>query len=538
MMEGNALLPLPEGLRITALERQDTVLIVEVLSERPQAACPLCQQPSEEVHSRYHRQLKDVPCGGQQVRLHLKVRKFFCRNHLCERKIFTERLPNFVEPYAQMTLRLIAELQAIGFSTSGSLGARLASRLGIGTSWMTILRRLLDLPDQTPATVFHLGIDEFAFRRGYQFGTLLVNLESHRVVDLLPDKRVETAAAWMRQHPDIQIVSRDRGGEFASAARLGAPQAIQCADRFHVVKNLTEALQPLLARCQAEILSTNPPPDDAQLDSEARIVQPTEWRPNVPAHVQRVQAARRAERSARYQQAVELSRQGKSAEVIGSQLGVTGRTVKLWLTKGIPNSKRRRRRPGSFESYAPYVLSRWQAGERNGLAIYREIKAQGYNGSERTVYRYLEPLKQAEVQASVDVYCLRKVTVNTAIWLFIRDRKSLSDLEKRTLEMFCLASSPLALAYRLVQQFLTLVRKREGHGLDEWLRQVVQSGIPELQSFASGIEKDKEAVQAGLSLWINNGMVEGHVTKLKLIKRQGYGRAGFRLLRQRVLHAM
>jgi transposase len=254
--------------------------------------------------------------------------------------------------------------------------------------------------------------------------------------------------------------------------------------------------------------------------------------------VQRVQAARRAERSARYQQAVELSRQGKSAEVIGSQLGVTGRTVQRWLTKGIPNSKRRRRRPGSFESYAPYVLSRWQAGERNGLAIYREIKEQGYNGSERTVYRYLEPLKQAEVQASVDVYCLRKVTVTTAIWLFIRDRKSLSDLEKRTLEMFCLASSPLALAYRLVQQFLTLVRKREGHGLDEWLRQVVQSGIPELQSFASGIEKDKEAVQAGLSLWINNGMVEGHVTKLKLIKRQGYGRAGFRLLRQRVLHAM
>ncbi len=537
-MEGNALLPLPEGLRITALERQDTVVIVEVLSERPQAGCPLCGHSSEEVHSRSHRHLKDVPCGGQQVRLHLKVRQFFCRNHLCERKIFTERLPNFVEPYAQMTLRLMAQLQAIGFSTSGSLGARLASRLGIGTSWMTILRRLLDLPDQTPATVFHLGIDEFAFRRGYQFGTLLVNLESHRVVDLLPDKRVETAAAWMRHHPDIQIVSRDRGGEFASAARLGAPQAIQCADRFHVVKNFTEAGEPLLARCQAEILSTNPSPDDVQLDSEARIVQPTEWRPTVPAQVQRVQAARRAERSARYQQAVELSRQGKSAEVIGSQLGVTGRTVQRWLTKGIPNSKRRRRRPGSFERYAPYVLSRWQAGERNGLASYREIKEQGYNGSERTVYRYLEPLKQAEVQASVAVYCLRKVTVTTAIWLFIRDRKSLSDLEKRTLEMFCLASSSLALAYRLVQQFLPLVRKREGHGLDEWLRQVVQSGIPELQSFAAGIEKDKEAVQAGLSLWINKGMVEGHVTKLKLIKRQGYGRAGFRLLRQRVLPAM
>ena len=234
-MEENAFLPLPQGLRITTIERQDTVLMVEALSERPLAYCPLCGQTSEEVQSRYRRHLKDLPCCGQQIRIMLRVRKFFCRNSLCERRIFTERLPQFVEPYAQMTLRLRAGLQAIGLSTSGSLGARLASRLGIATSWLTILRRILDLPDRPMATIFHLGIDEFAFRRGYQFGTLLVNLESHKVVDLLPDKRVETAAAWMRHHPDIQIVSRDRGGEFAAAATLGAPQALQCADRFHVV---------------------------------------------------------------------------------------------------------------------------------------------------------------------------------------------------------------------------------------------------------------------------------------------------------------
>src|SRR5262249_48959537 len=153
------------------------------------------------------------------------------------------------------------------------------------------------------ATVFHVGIDEFAFRRGYQFGTLLVNLESHRVVDLLPDKRVETAAAWMWQHPDIAVVSRDRGGEFAAAATLVGPQAIQCADRFHLAKNLTEALQPLLSRCQAEILATSPSPDEEALDCATPTISLAEWRPNIPAHVERVQRARRAERSARYQQA-------------------------------------------------------------------------------------------------------------------------------------------------------------------------------------------------------------------------------------------
>lgn len=179
-----------------------------------------------------------------------------------------------------------------------------------------------------------------------------------------------------------------------------------------------------------------------------------------------------------------------------------------------------------------------RAGERNGLAIYREIKEQGYDGSERTVYRYLEPLKEAEVRASVDIHRLQKFTASTAVWLFVRDPDSLDDIEKQDLKMFCLASAQLSQAYQLVQQFLTMVRKREGHRLDDWLQQVAQSGLAELQSFASGVEKDKEAVRAGLSLSINNGMVEGHVTKLKLIKRQGYGRAGFLLLRKRVLHAL
>jgi transposase len=395
------------------------------------------------------------------------------------------------------------------------------------------------VPDLPMATVLHLGIDEFAFRRGYQFGTLLVNLESHRVVDLLPDKRVETAADWMRQQVDLQIVSRDRGGEFASAARLGAPQAIQCADRFHLCKNLTEALQPLIARSLAELLADHPPQGDNVADPETSMQRLTEWRPNVPAHVQRVQASRRAEREARYQQAVEFSRLGRSEEEIGSLLGVAGRTIRRWKSKGeAPNSQRRRRRPGAFEDYAAYVLSRWEAGERNGLAIYRKIKEQGYTGSERTVYRYLEPLKEAEGTVSVDIHRLQKWTAKTAVWLFVRDPDKLDPFEKQALELFCLASPCLTLAYRLAQEFLTMLRKREAYRLDDWLQHVAQSDLPELHSFASGIRKDKEAVEAGLSLSINNGMVEGHVTKLKLIKRQGYGRAGFPLLRQRVLHAL
>ncbi|HEU5380655.1 MAG TPA: ISL3 family transposase [Ktedonobacteraceae bacterium] len=440
-MEGTALLQLPEGMRLDRIQITENGLVIEVAATQPTAYCPLCSERSSSIHCHYQRTLRDAPCADRRVQLLLTVRKFTCRNPYCERKVFAERLPDFVLPWARTTMRHCQQITFIGLSTCGKGGARLAARLGIQTSRQTILRRIMALPDPTHGTVFHLGIDEFAFRRGYRFGTVLVNLESHRVIDLLPDRRQDSAAAWMQQHPDIQIVSRDRGGEFAAAAALGSPQATQCADRFHVCKNLTEALQPLIARCLAQMLADTMPQDEETLDSKHATISLAEWRPNIPAHVERVQRARRAERSARYQQAVELHKQGKSSQEIGQMLGVTGRTVQRWFTTGtFPDAKRRRRRPGAFEIYAPYVLSRWEAGERNGLAIYREIKEQGYNGSKRTVYRYLEPLKQAEVKASVDVHRLQKFTANTAVWFFTRDPEKLDEIEKQALEMFCLAS--------------------------------------------------------------------------------------------------
>jgi len=205
--------------------------------------------------------LRDVPCGGSQIHLTLTVRKFFCRNQACPRKIFTERLPTFALPWARMTARLCSALQSIGLATSGNLGARLSARLSMPSSRQTILRRMMELPDLPAGEVVELGIDDFAFRRGYRLGTVLVNLLSHRVVDLLPDHDQERAAAWMKKHPEIRVVSRDRGGEYAAAVAKGAPQAVEVADRFHVVKNLSEAVGPLIARCQAEILATIPPED-------------------------------------------------------------------------------------------------------------------------------------------------------------------------------------------------------------------------------------------------------------------------------------
>src|SRR6266566_6669883 len=239
LMEVSSLLSLPEGLRVERIELQADLLAIAVISVRPSSCCPLCAQASSQVHSQYQRRLRDVPCGGRKVVLHLSVRKFFCRTPSCPRKIFTERLPPFVEPWAQVTTRLFEAVQAIGLATGGELGTRLADRIGFHTSPTTILGRIMALAPCASPPVAYLGIDDWSFRRGRRFGTILVDLTTHKILDLLPDRDAETAAAWMRNHPEIEVVSRDRGEDYAAAARLGAPQARQVADRFHLAKNLT-----------------------------------------------------------------------------------------------------------------------------------------------------------------------------------------------------------------------------------------------------------------------------------------------------------
>src|SRR5437588_10948142 len=247
-MFSSPFLPLPAGLKIATTTLRNDLLVVQVVSTKMKSCCPLCFCLAQRRHSQYTRVAADLPCAGFRVQLILHVRRFFCDNTTCIRKIFTERLPAFVLPWARLTVRFCEALQSLGLATCGELGTRLAARLAMQTSPTTILRRLMTLPLDPVKSVIQLGIDDFAFRRGRTFGTVLVNLQEHRVIDLLPDRQVETAKAWLKSQAEIRYVSRDRGSEYASAATQGAPQAVQVADRFHITKNLSEAVQQLLAR--------------------------------------------------------------------------------------------------------------------------------------------------------------------------------------------------------------------------------------------------------------------------------------------------
>ncbi|GHO97523.1 hypothetical protein KSF_075710 [Reticulibacter mediterranei] len=248
MRDAKPVLALPEGFQFVGFEKRNDMLTMTLVSTQVSPCCPLCGSAARRVHSCYTRRVADQPCGGQSLRLLIQVRKYFCEESTCPRKIFAERLVPFVDPFARVIKRLCQIVQIIGLATGGRLGVRVTDRLGIQTSRQTILRRVMDLATKPAGQVPRIGIDDFSFRRGHTFGTIILKLKTHKMLEVLPDRTAEITAAWMATHPEIELMSRDCGRDYTSAAATGAPQAVQCADRFHILKNLGEAVEGCVAR--------------------------------------------------------------------------------------------------------------------------------------------------------------------------------------------------------------------------------------------------------------------------------------------------
>jgi len=544
-----------------AIEHTDLAhhMTITVRSTSPTAVCPCCGMIASRVQSRYIRTPVDLPVSGRFVSLILHVRRFFCDNTICFRKIFAEQFPLLIRSHAKQTTRLQEALCQIGFALGGEAGARLGGALGFPGSPDTILRliRTRELPSAASPRV--IGIDDWAWKRRLRYGTLICDLERGMPIDLLPDRSVETVSTWLQSHPSIEIISRDRASEYATAARKSAPQAIQVADRWHLAKNLTESVSTVLTRCRAEIRRAFQASmfQDAQV-SHVSIEVPdpqVSWSPRRSRGVTQTQQARRAERVDRYEQVISLQQHGLRTPEIAHRIGMSERTVRTWLSHdSYPEPKQRRRRPSLIDPYQGYVQQQWREGCMTGPRLYQELKARGYQGSERATYRYLETLrlppskttpcqqkppqeKKRHTSPLLPPGPLESFSAHKATGLFLRKIATLDETEQKELLLIQQASPTAQQAYLLVQAFMQMVRERTGEHLDEWLRKVQDSHIPEFDSFATGIQRDHAAVLAGLTLAWSNGPTEGHVNRLKLIKRSMYGRAKFDLLRQRVLHA-
>jgi transposase len=545
-----ALLPPSCAVRLTEVTVAQENVLLQLTATAPTTACPLCAVPSSSVHSRYQRQLADLPWGSLAVCIRLTVRKFVCRHPSCARRIFTERLPDLVAPSARKTTRLIAVLRAIGLALGGQAGARLTTRLRLPTSPATLLRLVRAAPMPHTPALEAVGVDEWAWRRGHRYGTILVDLVSHRVVDLLPNRSATTVAAWLAQHPSITVISRDRSPLYADGIRQGAPDAVQVVDRFHLVQNLREAVEAFLitqrpvlqaaAVRTAQVLTSSAAPVPVTLVyGGKRQCAQTRHRSREAA-----QQRRHAPWVTTYEAIHALYDQGALIATIARRLGISRPTVYAYLRRATPPAPRSPQRSGQvLRPYLPYLLRRWREGITDSRRRWREIQAQGYTHSARTVCHFITRLRRAaevgqapETQASPYTRPQGPSPRAVSFTLVCAAAKRSPDAQTYV-EQLCQLDAGIARAHTLIQTFLAMVRERRGHNLEAWMVEATDSGIDALARFARGLEGDLAAVTAGLTLAWSNGVTEGQIHRLKLVKRQGYGRAGFALLRQRVLHA-
>ncbi len=486
----SALFPPACAVHLTKVTVAQASVQLQLTATAPAACCPGCAVPSSSIHSRYQRHLTDLPWGALTVHIQLMVRKFVCRHSTCMRPIFTERLPDIVATYARKTCRLVATLQAIGIALGGNAGARLAARLRLPTSASTLLRLVrAALTPHIPALQV-VGVDEWAWRRGLRYGTMVVDLATHRVVDLLPDRSAATVAAWLAQHPTITVVCRDRSDLYAEGIRRGAPEAVQVVDRFHLVHNLRQVLEAFLINHRAAL--------QAAAIGTAQALLPLRSPVPVPVYAYRRRATPPAPRSPQ-----------RSGQVL---------------------------RP-----YMPYLIRRWREGISDSRQLWRAIQAQGYAHSARTVCRFITRLRHAAEadqapEARTSPYTRSQGPSARAVSFALVCPAAKRSLEAQTyVDQLGEVDTGMARAHVLIQAFLTMVRERRGADLEAWRAEAMDSGIDELARFARGLQEDLAAVTAGLTLAWSNGVTEGQIHRLKLVKRQGYGRAGFALLRQRIL---
>ena len=301
------LLPDPFSLGCQDLSITPDQVTISLRPTTSAAACPICGESSSRIHSRYVRTLADLPWQGRPVRLQVEVRRFFCDTPACPRRIFAERLPGVANVYARKTARLAQAFRWIGFACGGEEGSRLAGHLGMSTIADVLLRLIRYAPSPSLSTPRVLGVDDWAWHKGQRYGTILCALERHRTVDLLVDRAAETLESWLRAHPGIEVIGRDRGTCYAQGASAGAPKTRQVADRWHLMHNLQEALVRMLDRHHRDLSeAARDVAAVAQLPSQEKADKPTEaaQAPSTPTWAQQASEARRERRFERYTQVI------------------------------------------------------------------------------------------------------------------------------------------------------------------------------------------------------------------------------------------
>ncbi len=442
-------------------------------------------------------------------------------------------MPGVAARYARRTERLDVWFTHVSFALGGEAGSRLLKDLGVVVSGETLLNHIRSSRLGAHRTPKVLSVDDFAFRRGTRYGTVLVDLERRTLVDVLPDRSADTFARWLVEHPGVEIVSRDRGGEYAEAARRAAPHAVQVADRFHLLKNLRDVVLRVFKQ-HTEVLDLVPTP-------ALHFQRLTNLRLDRRASKERMREQARK----LFQSIHTLSEKGIKNAQIARTLGIHRHTVEKYLAFKTPPERRHfTKKVSAIAPYEDYILRPWKQGCRNATQIHREIVEQGYPGAYQNVVRITRYLKEQEVLGEPLPDASPGILAGHAAGILVKRSENRSEEEIQTLKRLKTIHWITERCCTLFEEFAGMLRDKEQTSeeqahrrLEEWIGRAKASGIAELEAFAVKLLHDTDAVVAAMTLPYSQGQTEGRINKLKLVKRSMYGRGKFDLLRQRVLYA-
>ena len=480
----------------------------------------------------YVRRLADLPWQGLSVRICLTVHRYRCRNHDCPRTIFCERVPGVARVHGRSTERLEGIIAIVGYVAGGLPGSRLLERLSVRASDDTVRRRVSrNVPaSQESQPIRFLGVDDWAWRKRQSYGTILVDLERHRVADILPERSAESLASWLEMHPGVEVIARDRGGIYADGGAKGAPSAIQVADRFHLVLNLSCAVERVLEERSRElVLPATPTPELPEAP-----VPPDEDLPLPDTH-ETQQLQRRQRRLDRYQQVIDLHEKGYSQQAIGRELNIQRKTIRRCLRTGqFPERKRPTGRRQKVADFDEYLRQRWNEGCHNATRLHHEIRERGYKGCRSMVAKFVAGWRPSG-KPSGKLNTPERVAPRHAAILAARPPDQLTEDQQTLLDRLTGVCPDIIRIRDLALGFRDALKGQDAAALGKWIKEVKHCEFAPLVRFGYGLEKDLSAVTAAVETQWSSGQVEGQVNRLKAIKRQMYGRAGFNLLRARVL---
>ena len=531
--DGISKIYLSSGLLVQNIEQSDGVFHVYATSSSEEGTCPYCGHKSKKVHSRYVRVIHDLSILGHRVIIYLGVRKFFCHNHKCDKATFAEQPGTEVFRYRRRTCRCEVAVARQGISTSSNSASRLLSLLGIPVSSSTVLRDLHRLCPSSYEDVREIGVDDWAWRKGVTYGSIVIDLKEGRPIDLLGDRETDSFREWMQCHGQVELVSRDRSTDYSSAIAALDKPVTEVADKFHLVKNIYDRFGKLIAEHY----------DDYR--RAVRKIEEVEEAFHETAAGKTPKPQNTDSRDIMFKEVKELQSKGFKPTTISKKLGIARQTAtKYCRMERLPARNSKLRNP--YYRYDKYVEQECAKG-KSMSSIFEEIKSQGFSGSLTPFYDHYKYLsngyrgygpnrrKPATKNSPKDERSeLVPIKALTAMIDKAIRQKDMTEEETATLGILNTLGWFREM-YNATERFYAIITGSDTTELIRWMKKYWKTSIATLKTFILGIMKDYKAVRNTIKLNVTNGITEGYVNKLKAVKRLMYGRAGIELLKNKLV---